>query len=128
MPITATNTEKWQIFNMNICSHDDILKDFLNLRHFSAPEESLEAWEAIFCLKGIRETTGIDIFPGFGNHKIYKGRVVPLKENFGKSKGYRVIFEIMNDDFSKILVFSRHGIYKSEQELIKIIKNRLEID
>lgn len=112
---------------MQISRHCDIEKDFKNLKHFSAPEESLEAWEAIFCLKGIIETTGIDIFPGFGSHKIYKGRVVPLKENFGKSKGYRVIFEVIDNNFSKILVFSRHGVYKSEQELIKIIKNRLEI-
>lgn len=77
---------------MQICRHDDIVKDFKNLKRFSAPEESLEAWEKLFTLKGIRETPGIDIFPGFGSDKIYKGRVVPLKENFGKSKGYRVVF------------------------------------
>ena len=112
---------------MKVSRHLDIEKDFKNLKRFSAPEKSLEAWEALFCLKGIRETPGIDIFPGFGTYKIYKGRVVPLKENFGKSKGYRVILKMFDDSCCKILVFSRHGIYKSEQELIEIIKNRLEV-
>jgi len=112
---------------MQICRHDDVEKDFKNLKRFSAPKESLEAWEKLFILKGIRETPGIDIFSGFGDEKIYKGRVVPLKENVGKSKGYRVIFQALNSNYYKILFFSRHGIYKSEQELINIIKNRLKI-
>lgn len=112
---------------MHICRHIDIEKDFKNLRRFSAPEDSLMAWEKLFCLKGIRETPGIDIFSGFGNEKVYKGRVVPLKENIGKSNGYRVIFQIISESKCLILFFSRHGIYKSEQELIKIIKNRLYI-
>ncbi len=111
---------------MQICRHGDIVKDFKNLRRFSAPEDSLVAWEKLFCLKGIKETPGIDIFSGFGNEKVYKGRVVPLKENIGKSNGYRVIFQIINEEKCLILFFSRHGIYKSEHELIEIIKNRLK--
>jgi hypothetical protein len=110
---------------MQICRHTDIEKDFKNLRRFSAPEDSLVAWEKLFCLKDIKETPGIDIFSGFGNEKIYKGRVVPLKENMGKSNGYRVIFQMTSDTECKILVFSRHGIYKTEHDLIEIIKNRL---
>lgn len=112
---------------MEVFRHDDIEKDFRNLRRFSAPEESLEAWERLFCLKGLLETPAIDQFPGFGDRKIYKGRVVPLKENVGKSKGYRVIFELCSDGNYKIIVFSRHGIYHSESELIKLIKNRLDL-
>jgi len=112
---------------MQIYHHADIEKDFKNLRCFSAPEDSLVAWEMLFCLKGIKETPGIDIFSGFGNEKVYKGRVVPLRENIGKSNGYRVVFQMLDNTSYKILVFSRHGIYKSEQELIKIIKKRLEI-
>lgn len=112
---------------MQICRHADIEKDFKNLKHFSAPKESLESWERLFCLKGVMETPSIELYPGFGEYKIYKGRIVPLKENFGKSKGYRVIFQMLSSTSYKILVFSRHGIYKSEQELIKIIRNRLEI-
>ncbi len=110
---------------MQICWHEDIEKDFKNLKRFSAPKESLEAWKKLFILKGIKETPGIDFFSGFGNEKIYKGRVVPLRENVGKSRGYRVIFQMLSEADCKILVFSRHGIYKSEQELIKIIKERL---
>jgi len=112
---------------MQVFRHDDIEKDLKNLKHFIAPKESLESWERLFYLKGIRETPAIDEFPGFGNYKIYKGRVIPLKENFGKSKGYRVVFQMLCETEYRILVFSRHGIYKTEQELIKIIKNRLEI-
>jgi hypothetical protein len=57
--------------------------------------------------------------------KVFKARVVPLKENVGKSKGYRVIFEMVEEQKCKILVFSRHGVYKSEQELKAVIKERL---
>ena len=109
---------------MNLVRHEDIEKDLRNLRRYQAPLESLEAWERLFCLKGLRETPAIDPFPGFGERKIYKGRVVPLKENVGKSKGYRVIFQMMDEENCKILVFSRHGIYKSEQELIDLVRKR----
>ena len=76
-------------------------------------------------MKGIRETPAIDSFPGFGQAKIYKGRIVPLRENMGKSKGYRVIFQEIEEQNFKILVFSRHGIYKTEQDLINIVKERI---
>ena len=110
---------------MEIVRHEDIVKDLKNLRRFSAPLESLEAWERLFCLKGLRETPAIDAFPGFGERKIYKARVVPLQENFGKSKGYRVVFQVIDEENCKILVFSRHGIYKSEQGLINLVKERI---
>jgi len=109
---------------MEISRHPDIEKDFRLLRRFAAPKESLEAWERLFCLKGLRETPAIDQVPGFSARKIFKGRVVPLRENVGKSKGYRVIFEMCGEDRCVILVFSRHGIYNSEAELIKMIKER----
>lgn len=111
---------------MNIIRHEYIEKDLKKLRRFSAPLESLEAWERFFCLKGLNETPGIDIFSGFGEHKIYKARVVPLRENVGKSKGYRVIFQMINKENYKILIFSRHGIYKTEQELINLVKERIK--
>lgn len=110
---------------MMIQRHCDIEKDLRNLRRFPASIESLEAWERLFCLKGVRETPGIEQIPGFGVLKIYKARVVPLKENVGKSKGYRLIFQIVGEDDYKILVFSRHGIYKTEQELLQMIKERI---
>jgi hypothetical protein len=110
---------------MQIFRHCDIEKDLKSLKRFPAPEESLESWERLFCLKGIKETPAVDEFPGFGEFKIFKGRIIPLKENFGKSKGYRVIFQMQNEMNCKILVFSRHGIYKSEHDLIEIIKRRL---
>lgn len=110
---------------MQIYRHENIEKDFKNLKRFLSAEESLDSWERLFCLKGLKETPGIDMFSGFGNEKIYKARVVPLKENIGKSGGYRVIFQMLSETNCKILIFSRHGIYKSEQELIKIIKERL---
>ena|SRR3989344_7702798 len=112
---------------MELSRHDDIPKDLRNLKHFPTPRESLEAWERLFCLKGLRETPGIDPFSGFGSAKIYKGRVVPLEENIGKSKGYRVIFQNISPDCFKILVFSRHGIYHDEKDLIDIIEERLDI-
>lgn len=49
-----------------------------------------------------------------------------MKENLGKSKGYRVVFQIIDNENCEILVFSRHGIYKSEQELINLAKERID--
>ena len=85
----------------------------------------MEAWERLFCLKGLKETPGIKQYSGFGQENIFKARVIPIKENCGKSDGYRLIFKFVSDDLYKIIVFSRHGIYKNENELIKIIKSRL---
>jgi len=110
---------------MKIIYHDDIKKDFKNLKRFPAAKESLEAWERFFIYKGITETPGIEVFQGLGRKNIYKARIVPLKENLGKSKGYRLIFQI-EEDTCMFLVFSRHGIYKTENELIKIVKERLK--
>jgi len=110
---------------MEITRHSDIEKDFRDLKRFSAPKESLESWERLFCLKGLRETPGIKQFPGFGRAKIYKARVIPLKENCGKSDSYRLIFQICENEKCKIVLFSRHGIYHSEQELINAIKSRI---
>lgn len=110
---------------MEIIRHCHIEKDLRALRRFPAAIESLEAWERLFCLKGLKETPGIDQCPGFGGLKIFKARVVPLRENVGKSKGYRLIFRILDGDIYEILVFSRHGIYKTEGELLQTIKERL---
>ncbi len=111
---------------MTVYRHGDISKDLRRLRKFSAAEESLLAWERLFELKALSETPGIERMPGFGDRKIYKARVVPLKENVGKSKGYRAIFEIFDDGIEcRILVLSRHGIYHSEGDLVKLIHERL---
>lgn len=115
---------------MKLVRHSEIEKDFKKLKkHFRAPVESLEAWELLFTVKGLEETQAIDRYPRFGAHEIYKARVVPLHENYGKSKGYRVVFELIKkseEEVCVILCFSRHGIYKKEQELINIIKERIE--
>jgi len=95
------------------------------LKRFPAPEKSLEAWERLFCLKGLSETPGIDQYPGFGQRKIFKARIVPLEESCGKSKGYRLIFQLLKNGDCVILVFSRHGIYSSERDLINLIKSRI---
>lgn len=109
---------------MEVWRHNGTEKDLKKLDRYPAPLESLEAWERLLLLKGIHETPAIEQFPGFGENKIYKARVVPLKENIGKSKGYRVIFQLLEERY-KILVFTRHGIYRTERELIKLIKERV---
>jgi hypothetical protein len=110
---------------MEIVRHEGIEKDFKDLKRFVAPQESLEAWERLFSLKGINETASIDRCSGFGDRSIYKARVVPLRENIGKSKGYRVIFEFRDPSVCTILIFSRHGIYHTEGDLVALIKKRL---
>ncbi len=110
---------------MEILRHEDIEKDLKKLSRFPAPKESLEAWERLLLLKGVHETPAINQCSGFDENRIYKGRIIPLKEKFGKSKGYRVILQVVEEKY-KILVFSRHGIYKTEKELLKLIKERLE--
>ena len=110
---------------MKISCHSEIEKDLKKLKRFQASLESFEAWKRLFCLKGIKETPGINQIPGFGQEKVFKARVIPLKENCGKSSGYRLIFRIVGNELCEIILFSRHGIYKDESELIKIIKSRL---
>lgn len=110
---------------MEAARHPDINKDFRALKRFAAPEESLAAWERLFCLKGLRETPAIEPFPGFGSRKVFKGRVVPLKENVGKAKGYRVVFIMSSNENCVILVFSRHGVYHTEADLIALVQERL---
>lgn len=110
---------------MKIIYHQEIEKDFKKLKRFPSPKESLESWERLFSLKGLEETHGIKAYPGFGSVKIYKARVIPLRENRGKSDGYRLIFQLMDDGAYLILLFSRHGLYNKERELINSIKERL---
>ena len=110
---------------MQIHRHPDVDKDLKRLKSFSAPQESLEAWERFFHSKGLKETSGLDKYPGFGSSAIYKARVLPLRENCGKSKGYRLIFKVLDKYSILILVFSRHGVYSREKELIDLIKSRL---
>ncbi|MFA5800169.1 MAG: hypothetical protein WC840_04385 [Candidatus Peribacteraceae bacterium] len=79
----------------------------------------------VFCAKGLRETPGINRYPGFGKREIYKARVVPLGEKLGKSSGYRVIFERRGPAVFCILIFTRHGEYKHEKDLANFIRSRL---
>ena len=110
---------------MKIICHHEIEKDFKKLKRYPAPKESLESWERLFSLKGLKETPGIKLYPGFGSAKVYKARVIPIQENCGKSDGYRLIFQLI-DDICFILLFSRHGLYNNERELISSIKERLK--
>ncbi len=110
---------------MQLARHYEIEKDLKKLKKFQAPLESLEAWERFFYAKGLKETPGIKKYPGFGSERIFKAKVIPLKENCGKSDGYRLIFRALENDSYEIMFFSRHGVYKKEQELMKIIKSRL---
>ncbi len=111
---------------MGILYHNELKKDLKKLgKKFPAPQESLGSWLLLFETKGLAEIHGVDKYPRvFSSHDIYKARVVPVKEKCGKSGGYRLIFELRGRDLI-ILCFSRHGVYKSEQELISIVKYRL---
>lgn len=113
---------------MEIIRHQGIEKDFKKLKRFPSPKDSLEAWERLFCLKGVNETPGIKIYDKFSDSKIYKARVIPLKENCGKSDGYRIIFQQLENEKFKILVFSRHGIYNNEKDLLKLVKERINYE
>ncbi|MCD4705942.1 hypothetical protein K8R61_02575 [bacterium] len=110
---------------MQITYHDEINKDYKNLKRFPSPKKSLEAWERLFCLKGLSETPGIKLYPMFSRHKIYKARIVPLQEKCGKSKGYRLIFQLLENGDFIFLILSRHGIYNNEKDLISLIKKRI---
>ena len=109
---------------MIIERHHGLEKDLKSLKRFPTPKESLEAWERFFVFKGLKETPGIEQYPGFGQNSVFKARVVPLGENCEKSKGYRLVFRL-DGETCTILVFSRHGIYNNEQELIDLIRSRL---
>lgn len=110
---------------METMEHREIVKDIKKLKKkFPAPRESLDSWTMLFGVKGLSETPSIDKYSGFGCHNIYKARVIPKSENIGKSSGYRLIFEIRGN-LCILLCFLRHGFYKKEQDLIRIIKHRI---
>jgi len=111
---------------MEVSHHPDIKKDFKKLKRYPSAKQSLEAWIRLFCVKGLAETPGIDPYNDFGAEKIYKARVIPLQENVGKAHGYRLVFQMKSEQECHILIFSRHGIYKHEKELIALIKQRLQ--
>ncbi len=112
---------------MEIKCHSDIDKDLKNLKKCADPLGSLESWERLFLVKGINETPGIDPYPGFGDKKIYKARVVPLKENRGKSDGYRLVFQLISNDCIKLVAYYRHnaGKLKKESKVMGVVKSRL---
>lgn len=108
---------------MDVVWHPDIEKDLKHLKRFPTAKKSLEAWERLFIFKGLKEMTGIEgQYPGFGDKQIYKAYVVALQENVGKIKGYRVIFQLL-DDACYILGYVRHPDYQ-EKDLIALIKIR----
>jgi mRNA-degrading endonuclease RelE of RelBE toxin-antitoxin system len=113
---------------LEIKCHSDIDKDLKNLKKCADPLGSLESWERLFLVKGIKETTGIDPYPGFGGNNIYKARVIPLKEKCGKSGGYRLIFQVISEGEILLLVYYRHsaGKLKKESDVVKEIKSRLK--
>ena len=110
---------------MQIINHEELAKDLKKLKRYPSAEQSLDAWKRLFEAKGLRETPGVVSYPGFGGAKVFKARVIPLKENVGKSDGYRVIFQLCTDGAYRVLVFSRHGTCHDERELMTLIKQRL---
>lgn len=110
---------------MEVEEHPGIRKDLKKLKRYPTAEESLRSWARLFCVKGLAETPGIEQFNEFGNERVYKARVIPLKENVGKSQGYRLAFQVKSAHSIKLLVFSRHGIYTHEREMIAWVKERL---
>lgn len=111
---------------MQILDHAELVKDVKKLKRYPSAQASLDAWKRLFEAKGLNETPGIAAYPGFGGAKIFKARVIPLKEQVGKSDGYRLIFQIRSDGAHVIIVFSRHGIYHDERELAALIKQRVQ--
>lgn len=110
---------------MKIIRHQDLQRDMKVLgKKYPTPEESLESWEMLFEIKGLEEMSGLERYPGFGKNIIYKARVIPKKENVGKSSGYRVIFQI-KDGSCVILFFYRHTIQKKETKIGKFIGHRI---
>lgn len=108
-----------------VTRHPSIAKDLKNLRRYPQAEKSLDAWERIFCARGLKETPGINRYPGFGEREIYKARVVALGEKSGKAGGYRVIFERRGGTIFCLLILTRHSEYKHEKDLMNLIHARL---
>lgn len=108
-----------------VIRHPNIESDIKALRKFRTAKESLEAWERLFCARGLHEMPGISPYPGFGEREIYKARAIPLGEHRGKSGGYRIILERTDRIVFRILLISRHTEYKQEKELGSLIRSRL---
>jgi mRNA-degrading endonuclease RelE of RelBE toxin-antitoxin system len=66
-------------------------------------------------------------YPGFGEHRVFKTRVINTSTDKGKSSGYRLIYEDISNDEEKqillILLYDKHTC-KNENAVRIEIKTR----
>lgn len=67
-------------------------------------------------------------YPGFGERKIFKTRLIMLGSNEGKSGGHRLIYEELELKSKRVVILITiysHSIYKDEKAVLKEINSRL---
>ena len=72
--------------------------------------------------------TQTDPYQGFSSRKVFKTRVVNTAISSGKSKGYRLIYEVVveegDDEFLLVLLYD-HKSYSEEIDVQKEVRFRL---
>lgn len=107
--------------------HPSIARDLKRLsKRYPSVERDLMYAERL--LEAGQTLTQTYAYPGFGQRRLYKTRVVNTAIPSGKSKGYRMIYEAIveqgNDGFLLVLLYD-HSSYKSELEVRKEVRDRL---
>lgn len=112
---------------MIVRRHSDLVRDVkaLGKKYRSVAQDLIYAERLLAIGQSIPETTP---YPGFGIHRIYKTRVVNTSIPYGKSKGYRLIYElvVVEEDESLELVFLYdHTTCSDEAEVKREVRTRL---
>lgn len=112
---------------MVVRRHPDLARDLkaLGRKYRSVAQDLVYAERLLAIRQSIPETTP---YPGFGTHRVYKTRVVNTSIPYGKSKGYRLIYELVaveeNESLEIVLLYD-HTTYPDEAEVQRQVRSRL---
>lgn len=69
-----------------------------------------------------------DRYPGFGERKLFKTRIIMIGANEGKSGGHRLIYEELELKSNRVIIIITvysHSTYKDEGVILREINSRL---
>ena len=106
-----------------VVDHDSLESDLKPLlKRYPSARENLEQAERLMAAeKPLLHQTR---FPGFGERKVFKGRIVNSDINRGNSSGYRLVWEDVGEHL-RVLHMYAHSDRKRESDVVATVKSRL---
>lgn len=112
---------------LTVRRHPYLAKDLKRLgkKHRSVAQDLVYAERLLSAGQTLPETTP---YPGFGQRKVFKTRVINTSIASGKSKGYRLIYELVaaeDDNNIELVLLYDHTTHTDESEVWREIRVRL---